>query len=207
MKVKFFLNTTPEFFASWLLHRTSEDRIQGKLDFLTEEGRIVLHPSEWRPPISNVVKIQMFGSRIMPASGDTQRIEGVPHMISFVAVGLAYDRVEVIAECKEPAVMDYFEELTSRIAKTFPRPAEEGLETTPKHFPKRPRTLKKYKRAYDIILQTRKRFHDCWKKGDFDNPTPKAQDHKDALAYHMGWKPCDKTLRRIIEFGDKRLLG
>jgi len=148
-----------------------------------------------------------FATRIVRPRGDVERREHLPPVISFALVPLAPELLQVTAECEETAVMDYFEELTSRIAITFPRPAEEGLETTPKDFPKRPKTLEKYRKAYAIVVKTRKRFYDRWKRGDWDNPTPKMEDHKDALAYEMGWRPCDKTLRRIIRFGDDGLLG
>jgi len=216
MKATFFLNTTPEFFASWLLHRTSEDRIQGELDFLIKEGRIVLHPAEWRPPISNVVEIQMFGTRTMRPSGGVQRCEGVPHMIRLVAVGLASDRVKVTAECREPAVTEYFEELLREIGKNWPE-AKEGLEAVPKPagqmarplpsgFPKKGSTFDRYAEAYCVIIKYREEYRTLYDELREERPVPSIDEYRDALADRIGWRPSGRTVSTIIRLGDEGFL-
>ena len=206
MKITFFLETTTDDFARWLEDYTLRAPYR---DFPTEKGRIVLQPARisFRHPTLGYIRIDMKALYIAPLDkGNKEAGEPLDSAISFKVMLLASERIEVTAESYQPVVQDYFEELLTDIGRRWPE-AKEWLEVKigqalPDDFPRKDQTVKRYKKAYDIILQTRKRFYDCWKKGDFDNPTPKVQDYKDALAYHMGWKPCDKTLRKILRLGD-----
>ena len=72
-------------------------------------------------------------------------------------------------------------------------------------LPQKPETLQKWKKAYDIICQTRKNFQDAYGEGQTDDPTPKMADFRDALkAEPITYS--EKTIRKIIKVGDAGLL-
>lgn len=214
MKVTLRLKTTPEIFASWLLHETAEDKFEGKLDFPTDEERIVLDPAEYKPPITNIVYIYMFGRRIWRSSEGVETREELPPVVRFVALRLAPELLQVTAECEETAVMDYFEELTSRIAKTFPRPAEEPgkpeekpARPLPDYFPKTDKARKRWKDAYSIIKKMQREYRRLYRDGDTEKPKPTFDEYRERLgSSKLAWTPSDKTIRRIMNCGDKGLL-
>lgn len=121
-------------------------------------------------------------------------------------IQLAPERMEVTIECHHPAVMGYFEELLVEIRKRWPEATVGTARPLRNDFPKMPGTLEKYRRVFAVVVQTRERWRDLWEEGDLDNPSPKMEDYKDAIANEMNWKPSDRTLRKIIRFGDESLL-
>lgn len=190
MKLKFTLNTTPELFATWLLHHTAENKFEGKLDFRSDEGRIVLDPAEYKPPLDNLTYFNMFGHRItrLPEGGETR--EELPPVIQFVAVRVGSERLEMTAACDETAVMEYFEELLSEMGKSWPGSIPEPpLEDT--GMPRGP-TIKTRERAQ--VIRKLKDQHPQWTQYKVAQEASKELREiitADAVRYAyrvMGWK-------------------
>jgi len=207
VKVTFPLNTGADFFANWLEYHTVMDGKDGKLEFPTEQGRIVLRPAIGPSHITYPTEIDMWVlSEVRPT----------PVGISFFLVPLAPDRVEVTAECHEPAVIGYFEELLQEIVKVWPgarewleatsEPAEGMARPLPREFPKKAETLAKYKQAYSIIKNMRKQYRRLYSDGHTEDPEPELDDYREALTSKMGWKRTRRTIRKVIKLGDKGLL-
>lgn len=131
----FFLNTTGEFFWGWLEKYvcTIPDHhyryMIPDLHFPTENGRIIhLHRSH-RPgcrtdvPYWSLCGIAAQPSETLEEAEARSRSTGdnwLGSLISFDAVQLAPQRLEVTAECNHPAVMGYFDELLEEIKKRWP---------------------------------------------------------------------------------------
>lgn len=73
-------------------------------------------------------------------------------------------------------------------------------------LPKRQRQLDKWKKAWSIIRKTRTQFQKEYDNESTENPSPKLDDLRDALARKMKWKPSEKTVSRIIKAGEEGLL-
>ncbi len=69
-------------------------------------------------------------------------------------------------------------------------------------IPKTDKALERWKQAYEIITETRKHFREAWEEAADDNPSPKIEDYRDALADGMNWNPSDRTIRSIRNAGD-----
>lgn len=220
-----FLNTTGEFFWRWLekyvctipdRHHTS---MIAELNFPTEDGRI-LHivrsygpctPSD-QPPWS-LCGILAEPSETFEEAEVRARRTGdnwLDNLIWFDSVQLAPERLEVTTGCNPPdcthLVMDYFEELLTEMEKRWPDVTLSRGRVLPDGFPKKPETITRYKKAYLIMSELRGQYRESYDEFLTSTPTPTTQDYKDALASKMGWRPCDKTIRRIKKFGDEGLL-
>jgi hypothetical protein len=69
------------------------------------------------------------------------------------------------------------------------------------YVPKKASYKKRYKEAYAIIKKVDKEFRESWNEDSRNNPKPKIEDYRDALANEMDWKPTDRTIQRILVAG------
>lgn len=117
----FFLDTSADYFVTWLRDYT---RAAPYRDFPTEKGRINLQSAQpaYRP--AGPTEMVMDGFYIAPSGDDSERGTHLHRLISFKIVPLGHGRTEVIAECRQPVVMDYFQELLREIGRRWP---ESGL--------------------------------------------------------------------------------
>ena len=142
MKVGFVVRTPAHIFAEWLKYQVLGDEWDGRLDFPTEEGRIVLHTTVVSPRTSDRTEISLWATCTVPSDEDAGRRERRPPVIDFLVEPLDPKRTEVTAECRLPAVMDYFKELLSRMAERWEGAPEvvsrPEQETEPRKPPGRP---------------------------------------------------------------------
>ena len=87
------------------------------------------------------------------------------------------------------------------------RDREQITKESETYIPQRDAALKRYRKAYPILDKTRDRFRKEWDEGNTENPSPRIDDYRDALAFEIGYKPSEKTVRRILNAGDAGLLG
>jgi hypothetical protein len=82
-----------------------------------------------------------------------------------------------------------------------------SITNTPSlYVPQDEKSKIEWKKAYAIILKTRKIFKKDWEELDRDSPTPKIGDYIDAISREMGKKRSERTIRRIITAGEAGLL-
>jgi hypothetical protein len=90
-------------------------------------------------------------------------------------------------------------EKESKLFEESPKPI--GL---PIYIPKKEDVLANYKKAYALFRKLDKEYDKEWDKdSENNNPKPKLEDYRDALAKSkMKWKTGEKTIQRIIDAGD-----
>src|SRR5581483_8086793 len=107
--ITFFLNTSDNFFITWLTEHTQLIHMRG---FPSAHGRIALQQA--RPVFSRSGKqtIDMPAFYIVPDPGQNREIAyPLSSAITFRTTSLASERIEVWAECNQPSVQHYFQGL------------------------------------------------------------------------------------------------
>jgi len=117
MKVALIVGSPAHIFAEWLKYRVLRDEWDGKLDFPTEEGRIVLRAGMLSLESG---RTEIWLTDIVPFDEDAGKRERQPPAIDFLVEPLDSERAEVTAECHLPEVTDYFKDLLREIGKRWP---------------------------------------------------------------------------------------
>lgn len=116
----FFIDTTPDIFATWLQKHTA---LVPYADFPTEKGRLCLDRARLDPGGRT---LSMTSTYVAPdpadEAGEVLYIGGTA--IFFEMLPLSEGRLEVRAECRQPAALPYFEELLRNVGTRWP---ESGL--------------------------------------------------------------------------------
>jgi CHAT domain len=118
--IMFFLNTSDRVFVAWLSEYT---QMAHKHGFRTEHGRIVLQQARpvFRSSGQQVIEMPSFYIVPDPDPEKNQEIaEPLPSTVTFRIVPLASERIEVHAECNQPAVQVYFHSLLHAVAQRWP---------------------------------------------------------------------------------------
>jgi hypothetical protein len=117
-----FLNTTEDHFANWLDEVTKRIWMHA---FPTDNGRITLQRAIATRNLNDVLVVSIHGMYMYQSGPDTETATWPINMITFRAIPLAEERIEVHAECFQPAVIGYFQELLAEITKRWPQPTTE----------------------------------------------------------------------------------
>lgn len=197
MKVTFLVEISGDSFANWLEYHTVMDQKDGKLEFPTEKGPIVMRPAIGPSHITYPAEINMW---VVSQERPT------PVGISFFLVPLVPDRVEVTAECHLPEVMDYFKDLLREIGKRWPE-TKEWLE-------KRPEEAAEQTGKPQVYLPTRQkdllRWRAVWSSPSFRAGLKQGATYEALrkriknLGYGLPSSP--DTIRKIVRAGTKGLL-
>jgi len=109
-------------------------------------------------------------------------------------------------EAEEP-IQEFFDGLTYFLQPDLqPRPPQPAAPS-PTPQPKReaqkqkPQTIKKHRKAWRVICQTRRDYRKRFDSGDTANPTPKLEDLRDALQSKSIWYSI-RTIETIIAEGE-----
>ncbi len=212
---RFFLNTTFDFFADKLNRYTQGVSSQS---FPMEKGRMILQPARrgHRP-----LTIEMEGLYSIIVE-EAERVCGVGPVISFEAIQLSDERLEVIARCEQPAVLSYFEELMEEIERCWPEvreqregePArfraevEELLEeiedeetAVPDWVPTQQKALERWKKAYPIIIEMEEEYYELYLDAETNSPKPWLKEYNQRLLRVIDREYTLKTIQRIKQAG------
>lgn len=113
-----FLNTTEEHFARWLDEVTKHIWMHA---FPTDNGRITLQRAIATRNFNDVLGVSIHGMYMYQSGPDTETATWPINMITFRVIPLASERIEVHAECSQPAVLGYFQGLMAEITKRWPQ--------------------------------------------------------------------------------------
>jgi hypothetical protein len=124
------------------------------------------------------------------------------------------DHVKVVGNCLDvPEVATNFHAFWEAMIKEFDgRPIKptslqnDADKDKPAWFPKGDNTRERWKRAYTVIVETDEKYREAYDEGYTDDPKPKSDDYRDALASEMNWKPSAKTVSKIQKAGKMGLL-
>ncbi len=110
-------------FITWLALRIGNARLR---KFPAVRGYFTLNeiPSPWptTPPVPTITFIEIAGRRVIQMDDREKSAElDMPWLIRFNVVRLNDKRTEVTAECREPAVMVFFDELLEAMARNWPQ--------------------------------------------------------------------------------------
>lgn len=72
-------------------------------------------------------------------------------------------------------------------------------------LPLKPKTIQRWKDAYKIVVQTRRKYRNLYSNLEIANPNPKSQDYVDALK-EKGISYTPRQVEKIIKAGDAGLL-
>lgn len=70
----------------------------------------------------------MKGTYLTPKTGDVQTAYPLFEIISFKVIPLTSERIEVISECNQPVVQEFFLTLLSEIANRWPQSEDIGFQ-------------------------------------------------------------------------------
>lgn len=116
MKINFILETSQEYFCNWLEDFT---RDAPNKNFPTEKGRISLQRARPAPyGFSGNRYMYMEGHYFAPAKDGSETVY-LSMSIDFQIISLNQDRIEIVAECSQPAVEGYFQFLLGEISKRW----------------------------------------------------------------------------------------
>jgi NAD-dependent SIR2 family protein deacetylase len=155
IKETLYLNTTATLFAQWLADYT---RMAPDRDFPTEKGRLVLQSIKPSISIQAPTTLAMEAFYIVQKKGeDAEMVRPIGAAITFRVIPLSSERVEVRAECNQPAVADYIRELLAEIKQRWP--TKGIVSETPSarpHYLKPPTVGEKnmdYKRGFQALKE------------------------------------------------------
>ena len=110
-----------------------------------------------------------------------------------LAIAVGAEEGELQRRAEDPSETDAKRDATQRGARK-PR------------VPSRQPDLARWRRAYPNLIETQERYREIYEDGDTDDPKPKMDDYRDALASEMGWRPTERTIRKILAAGGGGLL-
>lgn len=122
LQLTLFIETSPDFFISWLGDHT---RGAANQIFPTEKGKIGLNRARpLYPPGyfgTNIMYVGMGGFYYYTSNGNEDFAFPLSEIIRFKIVPLTSERIEVIAECTQPVAENYFLDLLESINKRWPQ--------------------------------------------------------------------------------------
>jgi len=117
MKINFIIETSQEYFCNWLEDFTRDAPYKS---FPTEKGHISLQTA--RPAqygYSSNRYMRMEGYYYTPPKNDSQTVYPISSVIEFKIIPLNQSRIEIVAECSQSVVEDYFQFLLGEISKRW----------------------------------------------------------------------------------------
>ena len=121
-KIIFRVNTSISIFTNWIQNYSRN--VTNHFGFPTQNGRISLNPMQ-RTSSHSGQKLKMDGLYIFSKGSSSEQAEQLPALIEFEVVSLAPERIEVCAECSQPVLIPYFEELLEAISERYPETQEQ----------------------------------------------------------------------------------
>ncbi len=106
------------------------------------------------------------------------------------------DKKEARKKTHQEAAEEFFEMLEQN------RIGEHDRSEKPGWFPKKPKTIVKWKQEYAIFEQLREEYKYQYAEGNTDNPEPNIEDFIEAIANNKGKKYSKRHIRDVIKAGD-----
>lgn len=184
----------------WIINPA--DRSDGK-DTPLVNGYIEINPilDRNRPPVS--VRIGTFRKELVPLWYDlAQYIKSSILAPTIPPEVLAAPLQKHMILGVEPPEHDIIEPNIG--SSTTPSPVESDPCST---IPTKEKNLKKWRRAYAIVIETRQAYREEFLDSFAKKGTGKLADFQDAVANQMGWNVNERTLRKIIKAGDAGCLN
>jgi len=117
MRINLIIETSQEFFCNWLEDFTKDAPYK---NFPTEKGHISLQtarPAQYGYSGNRYMRIE--GYYITAPIGDSQKAYPISSVIEFKIIPINQNRIEIVAECSQPVVENYFQFLLGEINKRW----------------------------------------------------------------------------------------
>ncbi|GAB4150856.1 MAG: hypothetical protein Fur0021_14000 [Candidatus Promineifilaceae bacterium] len=122
MKLTLFVDAHQDFFCNWLEDFT---RDAPDYSFPTEKGRISIQRAiRTHTYGGSTLYMKMEGFYIVPTGEKTETAYPISEVIRFKIIPLTPSRIEVVAECGQPVMQEYFIHLLTQISRRWPQPPD-----------------------------------------------------------------------------------
>jgi hypothetical protein len=115
-------------------------------------------------------------------------------------------KIDVTQSEDEFIRIEFQDDAPSKSGKVHGTNSPEVGPPVPKSYPKKQATRDKWKQAYQIIVDLRKRYRDAYDDLAIEDPTPTDKDYAAAIADGMNWSLTERHVYNIKTAGDRGLL-